>query len=169
MSLIGNKHVIAALIIAPILAVASYVLVDQLVKERPHSAIAGNAYSLVAQSNCRYSSGVCTVQNTGFKSTLRVHLLSTGRYQLALHSNTPLQTAVMGFVTADGHESTPIKLNADTDDRLAWSFEFNQLPAKDTRLRIALGAKDAHYFVETSTAFVQYQTAFDEDFRRPSH
>jgi len=72
MSFFKNKHVITAMIVAPILAIVSYYAVDLMVKEQPKAAVEGQAYKLIAKSNCRYSSGACDLVNGDFKSTVTV-------------------------------------------------------------------------------------------------
>ena len=75
MGFFTNKHVITAFIVAPILAVLSYYAVDLLLKEQPHVAVAGSSYPLVAQSNCRYTSGRCDLKNADFVAQI-VHFFN---------------------------------------------------------------------------------------------
>ena len=48
-----NKHVVVAMLVAPILAILAWFAVDSMVAERAHSAKPGASYKLVAKSNCR--------------------------------------------------------------------------------------------------------------------
>ena len=59
------------MIVAPLLAVIAWFAVDRPVAERPHVAREGHAYPLMARSDCRYTSGQCSLENASFKSTLR--------------------------------------------------------------------------------------------------
>ena len=61
-----NKHFIVALLIAPILAIIAYFGVDIAVSEKPHAAKKGQSYKLVSKSNCRYTSGLCDMENGEF-------------------------------------------------------------------------------------------------------
>jgi len=67
-----NKHLIIAMIVAPILAVIAYYGVDRVVSETPHKAVKGQSYPLAAKSNCRYKSGECTLKNGDISLTINV-------------------------------------------------------------------------------------------------
>ncbi|MDC7242478.1 MAG: hypothetical protein PQJ44_00475 [Sphaerochaetaceae bacterium] len=58
-----NKHVIAAVIIAPILAIIAWFATGMLVDEKPHKMQEGSIYTLNVKSNCRWPSGKCTLEN----------------------------------------------------------------------------------------------------------
>jgi hypothetical protein len=165
MSIFKNKHVIMAMIMAPILAIASYYLVDLAVKEQPQKALEGNTYKLIAKSNCRFSSGRCDLENGSFKSTVRISY-DNGQQLLRLSSVNELQAVNVGFVTSDGTESGPYKLTSNDDAGTQWSTEFNELADTSTLLRVALTANDAHYYSETFMGFSDYKTSFSKDFRK---
>lgn len=165
MSFFKNKHVITAMIVAPVLAIASYYLVDLAVKEQPQQAVEGQAYKLLAKSNCRFSSGACDLENGNFKSTVRVSQNDTGQ-MLTLDANNALQNVSVGFVTSDGHESGPFALNQANESGMQWSTEFVVPADTTTTMRIALTANNAHYFSETTMGFSTYETSFDRDFRK---
>jgi len=167
MSFFKNKHVVTSMIVAPILAIASYYLVDLAVKEQPRNAVAGNAYKLIAKSNCRFSSGKCDLENGSFKSTLRVSQ-KNGSQVLRLTSEHSLQTAKVGFVTSDGEEAGPFSLVAETDSGNIWATQFSVPADESTLLRVALTAEGAHYYSETTMGFSNYQTSFSRDFRENS-
>ena len=58
-----KKHIIAALIISPILAIMAYFATDYIVGEKPHQLQQNNQYELLVKSNCRWESGFCTLAN----------------------------------------------------------------------------------------------------------
>jgi len=152
------------MIVAPILAILSYYLVDLIVKEKPSKAIAGQSYKLIAKSNCRFSSGACDLENGNFKSTIKV-TTSDGKQTLLLNSNNSLQQAVVGFVTSDGQETGPFDLTASDNTNKQWFTEFSVQADAGTTLRIVLSANDAHYFSETNMGFTTYETSYNKDFR----
>lgn len=152
------------MIVAPILAISAYYLVDLAVKEQPQKAVAGNSYKLIAKSNCRFSSGACDMENGTFKSTVRISSNENGQKSLHLSSDNRLQTASIGFVTSDGRETGPFSLIADGDN--AWTTEFSVPADESTLLRVALTANDAHYYSETTMGFSNYKTSFSKDFRK---
>ena len=47
MSILKNKHMVIAMLMAPVLALISYYAVNALVSETPHAAEAGQSYLLV--------------------------------------------------------------------------------------------------------------------------
>jgi len=59
MSVLKNKHLVIAMLVAPVLAVLSYFALDVLVGERPKPAEEGQSYPLVEKPDCRYASGHC--------------------------------------------------------------------------------------------------------------
>lgn len=165
MTFFTNKHVITAMIVAPILSVLAYFLVDLAVKEQPQKAVAGNAYKLIAKSNCRFSSGSCDLVNGSFKSTLRV-TQEQGVKTLHLMSENPLQNASVGFVTSSDGETGPFDFVAKVNDGNAWTTELNVPADEYTILRVVLVANGAHYYAETTMGFSNYETSFSRDFRK---
>lgn len=158
-----NKHVVTAMIIAPLLAVLAYFGVDMMVKEQPHVAAAGQAYPLLAKSNCRFSSGKCDLENASFNSQLSVedeHRL------LKLVSSHALQNATVGFIDADGNEISPANMQALDNTNRSWQLELPSNLDSDSLARVALTANDAFYFAETTMRFSAYETTFDKDFRK---
>ena len=61
-----NKHVIVALIVAPVLSVLAWYAVGSFTGEQPTPAEPGQSYPLVEKSNCRYPSGECELENEDF-------------------------------------------------------------------------------------------------------
>ena len=153
-----------AMIVAPILAILSYFLVDLLVKEPPQKALAGEAYQLIAQSNCRFNSGQCSLKNGSFTSTVRVSS-KNGKQLLHLRTANRLQKANIGFVGLNGVEAGPFDMLSTNANGTTWVVEFNVPIEANTLLRVALLANGAHYYAETTMGFSNYQTSFNQDFR----
>ncbi|RBP51316.1 hypothetical protein DFR28_102735 [Arenicella xantha] len=164
-SFFSNKHVITAMIVAPILAVGSYYLVDLLVKETPSVAVPGQAYPLLAKSNCRFTSGKCDLVNAEFISSISVTQLEDDQ-RLVLVSNNPLQQVTAGFLTADGNETEPVMFEPNDAAGLEWSLPLTVSADAETTVRLALLANQAHYYAETTMGFSTYQTSFNKDFRK---
>ena len=96
-SVLTNKHVIVAMIIAPILAIIAYFGVDHAFSEKPHSAVEGQSYPLVAKSNCRYESGKCTMENGDISVSVIPSILDANTIEFVLESELPLQGVKIGF------------------------------------------------------------------------
>jgi len=165
MSFFKNKHVITAMIVAPILAVLSYYAVDLMVKEQPRAAVEGQAYELVAKSNCRYSSGECDLVNGDFKSTITVQK-GAAENSLQLKSVHALDAVTVGFVSEDGGERGPVKLTPSDDTRMIWKANFKEPADASTLLRVVLNANATNYYSETTMGFSNYETSFERDFRK---
>ncbi|TVZ41493.1 hypothetical protein P886_0839 [Alteromonadaceae bacterium 2753L.S.0a.02] len=154
-----NKHLITAMLVAPILAVIAYFATDYLVAERPHSAKAGGSYPLVALSNCRYESGVCTLKNAEVKLEITAERLASNKVKLVLTSELPLQKAVLAFSEA-GVERAPVQMEPMND---AWLATLAIDNPKETQLRFAAVIDNVNYFVETEAIFVDYETSFSRE------
>jgi len=162
MTFFKNKHLIAAMIVTPLLAFLGYYVVDLMVKETPKSAVAGENYKLIAKSNCRYTSGSCDLVNGEFKSTLRIE--KNGQNQiLTLTSSHSLQEVVIGLVAGE-NEGKPHKMSSADDASQSWSMPFNSSIDENTELRVAIVANDSYYFAQTTLGFIDYKTSFEKTF-----
>jgi hypothetical protein len=162
-----NKHVVIAMIVAPILAVTAYFAVDYVVQEKPTVAQAGKSYSLVAKSNCRYASGECIFMNSGFSANLTVEK-TDGLAKLVLNSSHPLEGVKVGFAQEgeDIQQAEPHTMQLNSETRQEWNLPVDFLIDETTTLAIAMTANGSHYFGQTIMAFTEYKTIFKEDFRR---
>lgn len=142
-----NKHVVIALLVAPVLAIIAWFAVDRMVAEEPQAARPGGAYELVAKPNCRYASGSCELVNNDFRLEL---VLADGIMTLsASHALEGVQLAVGD--TANGFGAPRVFEAADADSR-EWVLAFDGVPA-DGEIRVLASAAGASYYVETSLAF----------------
>ena len=91
-----NKHVVVALIVAPILAILSWYATGFIVDEKEHAMKDGAIYTLVVRPNCRWTSGKCTLSN----SDLQIDI--TGKYtshtlELDIKSPVPLSEIKIAY------------------------------------------------------------------------
>lgn len=161
-----NKHIIIAMLAAPVLAILAWVATDQMVGEEPEQAQAGGHYKLAGQSNCRYSSGECTLRNGNFEIEVRAEPSGPEQVRLTIDSRFPLQGAKAAWTMDPESEDRPGSLSAVNGDQHRWEGEVPAEGLEDATLRLALQANDAWYYSETGTRFMDYETAFGEDFRR---
>lgn len=156
----SNRHVIVALLVAPVMAILAWFAVGQLVGERAAPAQAGQSYPLLAQSNCRYASGSCELKNA--ELWLRLEAESGAAPQLRLTASHPLDGVKLA-VSANGQASgadagsdstaSPRALAPRGDDGRTWVLPLpDKLPA-DGQLQLVALAAGALYFAETGTAF----------------
>lgn len=164
MTIFSDKNVIAALIVAPILALLSYYLVDMMVTEPPQAAVKGQSYPLLAASNCRYTSGVCDLENADLTFSLTV-LQQGGRDVLQLKSKFALQGVKVDFTDnsqIDKPSTAPENMHALADNK-SWLIDMPIPPDANTTLRIVIALNGAHYYAETTMGFSKYETTFNKE------
>ncbi|MAZ89359.1 MAG: hypothetical protein CL693_17145 [Cellvibrionaceae bacterium] len=166
MDFFKNKHVVVALIVAPILAVLSYFAVDAIVSETPHAAEAGKQYELVSLPNCRYNSGVCGLKNGEFELTLKAEWQEEGRVILHLTSAHPLDGAMIAAVNNASEDKEPVEMYPEDRSGLNWSLELMNPNVEQGRLRLAVSSNKTLYYGDAAMKFALYETIFDEDFRQ---
>lgn len=151
-----NKHVVIAMLVAPMLAIMAWYAVDHYVGEQPHAAKAGAAYSLVAKSNCRYASGQCDLANGNFELTLRPMLQTDSSLTMALQSRFPLERAMIGLVEA-GAEGPPSILQASDATAQNWVGALAPPANSESTFRLAVIAKETTYFAEIPVTFLEVE------------
>jgi hypothetical protein len=164
LALLKNRHVVVAMIIAPVLAIISYVAVDHYVAEPPQAAVSGNSYPLLAMSNCRYQSGRCTLKN----GDVEVHLDAThdagGAVVITLDTALALDGAMIATAVA-GEESLPRAMTPAAAG--GWQTTLMIADPAVTTLRFAMNIHDTLYYAETAAVFIDYETGFSrENFTR---
>jgi hypothetical protein len=156
--MLKNKHIIAAMIIAPLLAIMSYFLTDNMVSEKPHAAEPGKAYPLVAKSNCRYESGSCTLENGELK--LQLSVLS-GEY-LHLESSIPLEQVTVAILGID-REGNPQTMQLADESGTRWRIPVQRSDFANSNLRLALLTRNkSYFFAETLMIFARHETAIPQ-------
>lgn len=163
MQFLKNKHLIMAMFIAPMLAIIAYYSVDYFVSEKPQAAVQGNSYKLAANSNCRYKSGVCTLENGDIEVKLHAEKINSNQIKITLSSLVPLQTAVISFVTKNGVEAEPIVMTASDEQLNVWQANTDGLPSNNDVLRLALNVAGSLYYAEVTTIFINFETSFSRD------
>lgn len=148
-----SKHVVIAMLVAPVLSVMAWFAVDYFLSERPHAAKEGAAYSLIAKSNCRYDSGQCDIENSDFKINIRPMSITSNSVQLQLTSAFPLQSATLGVVN-NGIPSPPTEMNPTTDESLRWTTRIDRPVADSTMIRVAVTADGSTWYAEIPTVFI---------------
>lgn len=162
MSFLRNKHVVAAMLVTPVLAVLAYILTDYFVRQQPHSAVQGQSYTLVAQSNCRYTSGRCDLRNASFEASLTIQKKAEQSF-LVLQSKHSLQGVTLGFVEGE-RARPPVHMTSTADDGRHWSSPLTVAGNQYNTARLVLTADQIHYLAETTLGFGEYQTPFPKNF-----
>lgn len=157
-----NKHFIIALLIAPILAIIAYFGVDIAVSEKPHAAKKGQSYKLVSKSNCRYTSGLCDMENGEFKVQFRSEGLSAQQLELSLKSKFPLTGIKLSLVANQEDQGTPIDMVVSDSTNQNWHIALPAPTSDENWLRVVIQAEETLYYGDTQTRFVTYETLLSE-------
>lgn len=150
-----NRHVVVALLVAPILAVVTWFGVGWLVGDASVEAVhpaPGASYPLVELSGCRYPGGICRLENNDVKLTLTVR----DQTWLDVVSVIPLDTLLVGLRSEDS--LTPSPAIAMGGGRTRWQLKFDHALRDDDVLRIAASAAGTHYYGEATLAFTGSDT-----------
>lgn len=149
----ANKHVVVAMLVAPVLAIMAWFAVDRFAGERPHAAKPGAAYTLVAKSNCRYESGRCELVNGDFEIALQAGDISSSGFTLQLVSKFALEGATVGLV-APGVPQAPARMAPADDDATRWSASLPRPADTGSSLRLAVVADGTTYYAEVPVVFL---------------
>jgi hypothetical protein len=147
-----NKHVVIAMVVAPVLAVLAWFATGQLAGEKPRPAEQGKSYPLVEKSNCRYPSGACDLQNEEFR--LRIAPAGEGGRELVLISSHPLDGVVLGIGLPE-ENPRPEAMRAADGQGLEWRLVMAGEPLPQYRIRLVALAEGSQYFADADTAFLQ--------------
>ena len=149
-----NKHVVVALLVAPILAILAWYAVGAWIGEKPHVAEAGGAYKLVARSNCRYESGECDLVNNDFKVTLRPAELAASVTGLTLDSEFPLDQATIALVRDGSEIAAPAVPRDFREPSMSWTVTIPATADPGAKLRVAVTARDSLWYAEVPVVFM---------------
>jgi hypothetical protein len=147
-----NRHVIIAMFVAPLLALGAYFLTDFIVSEDSIAAEEGQAYPMVAKSNCRYQSGVCTLANGEIELKVRVIQEADGSDVLMLKSNRDIEGAKIALLT-DFYEGSPVDLVASRNGDVIWSTALAENKSDVQELRVAVKSEGVMFYATTTTEF----------------
>lgn len=156
-----NKHITAAMLVAPILAVLAYFGAGHLFGEKPQPAVEGQTYRLAEKPNCRWDSGRCGLRNADFELEFSITGREPGRLALQLQSVFPLDGALLAVIAGDGSEEGPQPMRAEGTDGLIWSTEIRMPQPDQDRLRLAASVAGVSYYGEVSTEFTGIQPEAD--------
>lgn len=148
-----NKHVIIAMIVAPILSILAWVAVGNLTGEQAAPAKAGQAYPLVEKSDCRWESGECNLVNADFELAIEYEEASSG-LQLVLRSSHALEGVALDIGLPD-NQGQPDMMRAADGQGLEWHIAIGGRPTPQERIRLVARAGGSTWFADVSTMFLQ--------------
>lgn len=151
--LFTNKHVVVAMLVAPVLGILAWFSVDYFIGERPHAAKAGGSYALVAKPNCRRPSDGCELVNEDFRLTVAVTNFDAIGAELDLTSVFPLSRVAIGVANAEVEDGPPTALALADADGKRWRGRVGGSLDANTVLRIAAIADDTTFYAEIPVTF----------------
>ena len=134
------------MVVAPVLSIIAWFAVDAYIGEQPHSAKKGSSYPLVAESNCRYSSGQCTLSNEDF--SLRVTFAQS---HYLISSDFPLSKAFIGVANV-GDEPMPSPMEEREDG--SWVSSEVGLPEAGDQMYVVVESSGVRFYGDASVTFL---------------
>jgi len=150
-----NKHVIIAMLVAPVLAIIAWFGVDYLVAEQAQPATAGSMYRLVARSNCRYDSGQCDLANNDLKVSIRPVDLLASRTILSLESEFVLEQVMFALVVGTDEVVGSAAATQTPEGDTLWIINIPAHADPEAALRVAVTVQESIYFAEVPVVFMR--------------
>lgn len=147
---LGNRHVVVAMLVAPLLAVLAWFAVGWLAGDVPDAAVpaqAGQAYPLVEQSGCRYAGGRCRLRNNDVSVDIRF----TSATALQIESAQTLDSVLIGLRSEA--EATPIAAAPVDAGQRRWRLTLPAPPDSGDHLRLVANGGGVSYYGEASLVF----------------
>lgn len=150
-----NKHVIIAMLVAPILAIIAWFGVDYLVAEQAQPAKAGSMYPLVAKSNCRYDSGQCDLSNSDIEVSIRPVDLLANRTIMSLESEFVLEQVMFALVVGTDEVVGSAAPTQTPEGDTLWVINIPTYADPEAVLRVAVTVQQSVYFAEVPVVFMR--------------
>lgn len=147
-----NKHLVVALLVAPLLAVFAWYGVGWIsgdVAEEPVPAEPGASYPLIERPGCRYAGGACALSNEDFELTIT--LTDTGVVNVI--SAVPLESLLVGL--GSQANAQPGLARPVSGGLTEWRYPLGTLPASEDSVRFVAVAQGTAYFGEASLVFTE--------------
>lgn len=144
-----SRHVIVALLVAPLLAVGAWFAVGYWVAGdamTPAPAAQGSAYPLLERSGCRYAGGRCVLSN----GDLDIAVTLEGE-RLYFAPSVEVDVLIAGLILLT--ESVPVEA-IWRETQQAWEVALPGVPSANDRLRVIVSRNDSEFYGEASMAFI---------------
>lgn len=145
-----DRHVVTALLVAPVLAILAWFGVDAMVAEQAETPRAGASYPLLAASNCRRPGGRCDLTNADLIVSVTANSGGRDTVDIRVTSTVPLSGVTIATFDGDGERHSVMQ--PAVDDASQWTATFT--PQFEGRLRLIAKSGDATFYSESSAAFL---------------
>ena len=153
MSVLRNRHVLVAALVAPVLALIAYFASDYFFGETPQVAVEGQSYPLVEKPSCRWESGYCGLKNNEFELDLLVREVD-GETLLLLESVFALEGVMLSVGREEAEGAQPVPMRAVDEEGHRWSLRLIVPAPGQDRIRLVAAADGSMYYGDVSTAFM---------------
>ena len=153
-----SRHVVVALLVAPLLAVFAWFAVGWMAGDTPETAQpaqAGADYPLIERSGCRYAGGECRLENADVKWVVSVD----DNHVVTVRSVIPLDALMVGLRSQPSVPPVAAAIGEDqasqsvTSAEQIWRVRLTQAPDSSDALRLVATAGGARYYGEASLTF----------------
>lgn len=150
--LMGNRHLVIALMVTPLLAMAGWWASGLFADHEPVPAQKGSVYPLLEKSNCRYASGRCLLENVDFTIALTYGFGSDGHFLIAQASH-PLSNILLAV--AEDEQSAPQAMERRDTERQEWRLALDGRPSAAARIRLVARNADVTWYGDAATHFIE--------------
>ena len=157
MSILKNKHLVIATLMAPILALVGYFGINAMLSEEPHAAEAGQSYKLLEKPNCRRSGGNCGLKNGDFELNLSAEWPNDNQLLISLRSAHPLNSVLVELVENETDQNQPVKMRPMGTDGLSWSVDIAHPDPDSHRLHLVASSGESLYFGDIAMKFIRLE------------
>ncbi|MDC0363054.1 hypothetical protein OAN12_08440, partial [Halioglobus sp.] len=151
-SLMGNRHLVIALMVTPLLAMTGWWASGLFSRQEPAPAQKGGVYPLLERSNCRYASGQCLLENVDFTIALTYVLGSDGHFLLARASH-PLSDILLAV--GEDEQSAPQSMERRGMNSREWRLALDDRPGAAARIRLVARSADVIWYGDAATHFIK--------------
>ena len=144
-----SRHVILALLVAPLLAMVAWFAVGHWVAGEAMTlapATQGSVYPLLERSGCRYAGGRCVLSN----GDLNIEVTLQGEH-LYFAPSVDVDVLIAGLIILT--ESVPVEARW-RDKQQAWEITLAGPPSADDRLRVIVSRNNSKFYGEASMTFI---------------
>ena len=152
-----NRHILIALLIAPVLALIAWFSLDLMMGETPHAAVEGQSYPLVEMPNCRYESGSCKLKNEEFLLEFTPEWQSDGSLSLTLESAVALDGVKISVSADEAGAAEPQDMEQAREDGRLWALTVCCPNPSSDRIRLVASSRGTLYFGDASLSFTTGQ------------
>lgn len=146
------------LIVAPIVIILFYLVIDFFYGESPSTNQHFSHYSLSPRSNCHYSQGICSLANGDFRLELRTQETTANTTKLYLFSPYTIEHVDLSLTPINTIETTRISMQAHNSNLTIWQATLPSIEDINRSFHLRIQSNGATYFAAIPIRFLPTQT-----------